>query len=772
MRYYITGILLFLSILHFNAQTDYTDKWEDMYSYNNVVDFTHTDTHIYALSDNALFIYDKLTKESEKLSSINGLSGETTSAFYYDENLNRIIIGYENGLVEIIDENRNITIKPDILNFDISGSKRINDICANGTLLFLSVPFGIVTFNLESITFEDTYFIGNASSEVHVNEIEIAGNRVYAATENGLFTAALNEPFLIDSNNWTQYSLNNFSNITAFNNQIYVAENQTLYRFNNNTLSPINIQSQAIKDLNSASDYLTVSTQRNVRIYNTSLSLIAQTTSNEDDTYPYEANTAQFFDNELYIGTTGFGILQSGLAAIENFQEIHPEGPLSNQVFSISLLNDHVWVVYGGYDSSFGPLSIRKGASHYDGEHWITIPYANDAITERNLVAVSIDPFHENRAYVSSYSDGMVVIENDEVVAHWDETNTPLESVLDPSNPNYISVRVSSTIFDEEGNLWITNPWVSDRLKKYSASGEWSSYDLSSLYSNGGYGMKGIAIDKTDNIWMGTQTSGAWAVTQSVDKKKALTTSESTGNLPHRNARAIAVDDNNTIWIGTREGLVVFNSSTSFFDQSTYAANPIVIESGEDDGFGIALLGTQKINAICVDGANNKWFGTDNGGVLYTNPSGRETFLQFDKSNSPLPSNKILSIEFDESTGKVIFATDKGIVSFNSSVAPYGDSLEEVYAYPNPVLENHEFVTIAGRNGSNIPNGTNIKILDATGRLVHETNVVSGQEQYGGKATWDKTNLAGNKVASGIYIVLLITDDSKETATTKIAIVN
>ncbi len=236
--------------------------------------------------------------------------------------------------------------------------------------------------------------------------------------------------------------------------------------------------------------------------------------------------------------------------------------------------------------------------------------------------------------------------------------------------------------------------------------------------------------------------------------------------------RALAVDDNNTIWIGTREGLVIFNGAASFFDQATYAANPIVIASGEEDEFGIALLGTQKINAICVDGANNKWFGTDNAGVLYTNPTGRETFLQFDTSNSPLPSNRILSIKFDENSGKVLFATDKGIVSYKSGIAPYGDNLEEVYAFPNPVLEEHEFVSIAGRNGSNIPNGTNVKILDSAGRLVHETNVVSGQEPYGGKVTWDKTNLAGNKVASGIYIVLLITDDSKESAMTKIAIVN
>jgi len=768
MQYKLTSILLIFSIIFLNAQTDYSDTWEDMFSYNNVADFTHTDTHIFALTDNAFFIYDKLTNEIEKISSVNGLSGETTSAFYYDANLDKVVIGYANGLLEVIDETRSIRIKPDILNFDITGSKSINDIYAYGTTLFLSVPFGIVTFDLDTINFGDTYYIGNESTEVHVNEIEIIDNTIYAATENGIYMAELNNPFLVDSNNWTSVFLNSFSNITAFNGQLFVSENQTLYRFDNNSLLTfVNNQSQIINDISASTNYLAITTQNAVNIYNSSLTLSTQTISDETDKFPYEANTAQIFNNELYIGSNNFGILKSNLSAIEDFVEIHPEGPISNAVFSISFLNNHLWVVYGGYSSGFAPLGTTKGTSHFNGERWVTIPYNENAITEKDLVHVSIDPFNENKVYISSFQNGMLVIENDEIIAHWDDTNTALESI-----PDYYNLRIGDSVFDEQGNLWVTNIGVTNRLKKYSTAGIWTSFDTSSLVNSGSYGMKSVITDQSENIWMGTQQNGAWAVTKNADKMKALSTYENTGNLPHLNVRALAVDDNNTIWIGTREGLVTFNSSTSFFDQATYAAQPIVIASGEDDGFGIALLGTQKINAITVDGANNKWFGTDNSGVLYTNPSGRETFLQFDTSNSPLPSNKILKIEFDENTGKVLFATDKGIVSYNSSVAPYGEHLVDAYAYPNPVLKQHDIVSIDGRNGNHLPNGTNVKIIDAAGKLVYETNVVGGQEPFGGKVTWNKTNLAGNKVVSGIYIVLLTTDDTKETTMTKIAIIN
>ena len=135
-------------------------------------------------------------------------------------------------------------------------------------------------------------------------------------------------------------------------------------------------------------------------------------------------------------------------------------------------------------------------------------------------------------------------------------------------------------------------------------------------------------------------------------------------------------------------------------------------------------------------------------------------------------SNRILKISIDNLTGKVYFATDKGIVAFNNNIAPYGESLTSVYAFPNPVKKEHNTVTIDGRNGSHLPRGTNVKILDTSGKLVFETNVRENQEAFGGKVVWNKRNLAGHPVSSGIYLVLLTLPDTSESAITKIAIIN
>ena len=156
---------LFFSFL-FSAQTDYSDSWEDLYSYNNVKDIVKVDEVIYALVDNAIFTYDTATEEINKLSSVQGLSGETTSSMHYNKSFQRLFIGYENGLLEVVDNDGTITISSDIVSFNQSGRKSINHIKEFNNKLYLSTPFGIVVYDIEKLEFGDTYFIGNNSSSL------------------------------------------------------------------------------------------------------------------------------------------------------------------------------------------------------------------------------------------------------------------------------------------------------------------------------------------------------------------------------------------------------------------------------------------------------------------------------------------------------------------------------------------------------------------------------------------------------------------------------
>jgi len=759
-------ILLFINVIY--SQIDYSNSWEDFYSYNNVKDFIKIENEVYAIVDNAIFTYNISTNEITKISSVNGLSGETTTSLYYSKTFKKIVIGYETGLLEIIDSSNNISIAKDIVNFNYSGSKKINSITEYNNKLYLATPFAIIVYNIETLQFGDTYFIGNQSSEININQIKIHEDTIYAATENGVYTANVTNTDLIDFNNWTQNFTGNFLTIDVFNNQVFVSKNNSLYTIKNENLILQKAYALPIKSLKPSEENLTITTNRAIYVNNLNNVEIINYTTNSTELYYFNSNTAFFEDNTLYVATQEFGILKSNFSDISNFVEIHPKGPVSNLPFSIAVANNNLWVVYGGYNTAYTPLGKQFGYSHFNGENWINTPYNSD-LGIRDLVHITFDPSIDNKVYLSSWGGGMLIVEDDVITTHWNHLNSGLEKLLYAPNPLYVSIRINGSAFDNQGNLWIANAWVDNRIKKYNINGSWSSFDMSSVITNPALGLNELVIDKTTNIWIGSRRNGVLVFNENGTKKIALTTEQTKGSLPDLNVKTVKADRANRIWIGTKKGLVVFYNAATIFNENIVDAESVIIL---DDGIPKKLLGDQPINSIAIDGADNKWFGTEIGGALQTNPNGTITLQNFNKDNSPLPSNNILKIAIDNSSGKVFFATDRGIVVFNSNVSFYGDSLPEVYTYPNPSTKRNEFITIDGRNGTHLPSGTNIKILDAAGNLVYETNTIEGQELLGGKVLWDKTNLAGNKVASGIYLVLLTAKDNLESTVAKIAIIN
>ncbi len=777
MKKIILLFLLFISV-ELISQTDYSNQWEDLFSYTNVKDFIKSGTLIYAVTDNAVFVYNTQTKEINKISSVQGLSGGTTSTIYYNETFKRLVVGYEDGLLQIIDEKGKITTSPEITNFNQTGEKQINHIYEYNNKLYLSTSFAIVVYDIENLEFGDTYFIGAGSSDEKINQIAVFDNRIYAATSSGIYIANANNPNLIDFNNWTLRFPGNYTNITVFNNQLLASRNNELILVQGPTISTLRTFSEEIQGLKSSTSSLSIALKTSAVILDKRLTQITQV--NQTSSFSFNLHEALEENNDIYLATNKYGILKTTTTSITTLEEIHPNGPLLNDIFSIEAHNNNLWVVYGGYDAAYTPLQKRNGFSHFNGKDWLNTPF-NPSFPLGDLTSISIDKTKDNSVFISSYGDisgtqintpltgGLLHVEDDNIKTFFNQLNSPLEDI-EKSLPNRVTIRIGGTAFDNQGNLWVTNLGASKRLKKLSQTGQWTNFDIQSIVTlNNKLGMNEVVIDKTNTVWIGTRRNGVYAFNETGDRKKALTTEATKGSLPNLNVRTVAVDRNNRIWLGTLTGLVVFTNASGIFDSTINDAAPIIIL---DEGIPKKLLGDQTINSIKVDGADNKWFGTEAGGVLYTNPSGQKTLAKFNKDNSPLPSNKIIKISVDNTTGKVYFATNKGMVAYNSKVSPFGEELGEVYAYPNPVLKNHDIVTIDGRNGSHLPKGTNVKILDVAGNLVYETNVVEGQQLKGGKVTWNKRNLAGVKVASGVYIVLLSTDDNSETSSTKIAIIN
>ena len=713
-------VFLIFSTSLISAQVDYSDSWEDFFSYNNVKDFIKSENILYALSDNAIFTYDFTTQEINKLSSVQGLSGETTSAIHYSTQSDRLVIGYKNGLVEVVDSDGSITISADILNFNQTGEKSINDIFEYQGKLYLATSFAIIEYDIDQLEFGDTFFIGNNSTDIKINEIVVLNDFIYAATERGIYKADINNANLIDFNNWNLISSvnNNYSNIIIFNSKIYTTLNKKLFEVTEtNEIVLIEDYTSSIVSLKGSSTNLSVVLNSSVNIYSTNFDLVLQ--NNADINSDYILNTAFAENNQLFLATKQFGILSSLISDDIIFQEIHPEGPVSNDVFSVSAQSNELWIVYGGFGPTYGPIQRKLGFTHFNGESWFTA--MNDPLNSfPDLVDVALDPTDKNKVFISGFGDtqsintyntgGLFEVQNNEITNFYNNLNSPLADIVE-NIANRVTIRVSGSVFDTQGNLWVANIGVSNELKKFS-NGSWTEFDISAGKPENSFGLSDIVIDINNTVWIGTRDDGIIAFNENGNRIRGLINTPTQGSLPNRKVESIAVDKDNRIWIGTISGLVVFSNASGVFDADVVDAQPVIFE---EDGIAKKLLGDQYISTIAVDGANNKWFGTSDGGVTYTNPNGQTTIANFSKENSPLPSDRITKISVDKESGKVFFATDKGIVAYNSNVAPFGEILGEVYAYPNPVRKFHNTVTIDGRNGTNLPKGTNVKILDIAG---------------------------------------------------------
>ena len=173
------------------------------------------------------------------------------------------------------------------------------------------------------------------------------------------------------------------------------------------------------------------------------------------------------------------------------------------------------------------------------------------------------------------------------------------------------------------------------------------------------------------------------------------------------------------------------------------------------------MLYGQFITDIVVDGANNKWISTAGAGLFYISADGQKTFNIFTKENSPLPSNTINDIDINVLTGEVYIATESGMISFRGTATSGAENFENVIVYPNPVRPEY--------NGSIFITGlmdkANVKITDIEGNLVHE-----GISE-GGTMIWDTKAFGKYKVASGVYMLFLSSDDGGETKVKKVMIV-
>ena len=751
--------ILFFALLLSGLQAfsqSFEDSWVGYFSYNSIADLAEGPDELLAAAQNAYFEYDLTTNEITTTSSVQGLSGETISAIYYSDANNLTIIGYENGLLEVVQDDGEITTVVDILD-ELAvppDEKRINHFYEFEDILYISTDYGISEYDLSALEFGDTFFIGAGGSRLRVIQTTVFEGFIYAvAPLQGLLRADQTSPDLIDFNLW-ETVITAQRGVVSFGEDLYLSRfGGQIWRQNDSgTFTLLETLEEGIIELRSNGEYLIATTLTQAHVYNQDFEKVAFVTGLAGFDYSLNAATAR--GTSIFLGTREFGILEvpfgTGMAT-----QIIPDGPLRNRVFAIDAAPGQLYAVFGDITVSFNPFPLsRFGLSRLYNESWNNFSY--DEIFQTNdIVNVTINPADTSQVYMSSFNSGLLEFRNGLPSLLLDDSNSPLES----SFPDDTDIRLYGADFDREGNLWFVQSRVDDGLKRLTPGGGISSIDITSVVPDGDLALTELKVSREQFVYFGTAQNGVIAYDPSSGAFRRIAEGLGSGNLPFNDVRALAFDNNNRLWIGTTQGLrVFFNVGGIFEEGANIDSNQIIIL---ENGVPQELLFELPITDIEVDGSNNKWVATATSGVFYFSANGQETLLRFTKDNSPLPSDNVQDIAIDGQTGRVYFATINGLVAFNGRATDPRDDLQGLYAFPNPVRPEYSGpVTIDG-----LTEGANVKITDLEGNLVFE------QTSEGGSVQWDTTAFGRYRVRSGVYFIMATTEDALETKVAKIMIV-
>lgn len=744
---------LFIPLTLFSQ--NFSNQWTGHYSYTQIRDVSSDETKVYAAAENALLIYDTETNSTETLSTVEGLSGQSISAIHRSADFELTLIGYENGLIEIVKDNEQdvttlidirdkVTITPD--------RKKINSFEENESEVLIATGFGIVELNLNRLEFGDTFLIGPGGSQIEVTDTAFFDGFIYATTpNNGLLRANGLSPNLVDFNEWNFIEGGIFKELEVVNGNLYVQQGESLVRrINGTNITTVLTVPNIIDYMSVSSDAIMIGTVNAIQVYDVNFQRIATIGISN----PVQS---MILGENIYIGTQVNGIFRGIAQTNSSLASITPAGPFRNDPFALQFANNELWVTYGDFDVFFNPFPLKlEGINIFNSDQGWRGINRGAIFNTSSLVNVAVNPNNPEQVFVSSFQDGLLELNAEQATALYNSSNSGFETFV----PGDEVIRLNGAAFNRDGNLWVVNSRVRRGLKLFNPETKnVTGIDITGAIASpeNDPGFSKLVLDRSGNVFFGSGANGVVAYNPNDGIIRNI--SAGSGSSPGlEDVRALAVDQNNQLWIGTRGGLRVFFNTANVFEQSNPSSSNIVID---DNGVPQELLFEQFISDIEVDGSNNKWIATGSSGVFHVSSDGQQTLAHYTTENSPLPTNTVQDIAIDGETGKVFFATTRGLIEFNGSATDPNENLENVEAYPNPVRPNYNgMVTVRGLTAR-----ANVKITDIEGNLVYE------EVSQGGSIQWDTTAFGRHRVASGVYLILVTAEGADETQVAKLMII-
>lgn len=743
----VAVIIILFSVL---SQAQQTGTWQSYSSMNNTNEILLTGSGIWAATGGGVYYFNLDDSSYSEYRLAQGISSHTITAIAIDETGN-LWFGDDEGVINVLDpQSESVSKIKDISQTD-NNFKAINDIFISGDTAFIATQFGLSLVNTESYNFMETVTkFGDLPGSISINKVLKSG-LIYAALDEGI---AIQKPGTLNISapeSWQSFegqpnfSTDRVNDITFVNDTLFAATDNgifymnpadsswTQFLFNGTRVYNIYYNGNSLYNSLSYAVYMYNGSSNNIQISFPSLTV----------------NSFIHANNTLYAATTE-GIYT--LAGTDT-NRIMPNGPFSNQFLSIDIApNGDIWV-------GTGKDITGKGAYHFNGTDWTNYLKTNNSEVLSNSYH-KVNAVSNNEVYLMNWGFGYTKVSSGSLTT-FIKNNTPLEGVSE--NPEFIVI--GDIEKDAQGNIWLLNHRTVSRnvLSVLTPDSIWYHFKFDSPFISQDESLLNLAIDQFGTKWFAV-TDGDRGLyyfnengtlsDESDDIRGFISFSD---DITGDEITDIVVDKRGEIWAGTSRGIRIF----------TDPQNP---QTRVTTSFPIRQ---QSINAIAVDPLNRKWVGTSQG-VYLLSSDGTQLLESYDKNYSPdgnikpIPNDNITSIAFDDNNGIVYIGTDYGMAALKTDAQQPKDNFEDIFVYPNPFEIDGEDDNLTIKN---LVEGSEIKVLTITGKLISESFNSNINSPGGNIAIWDGKDKYGKLVPSGIYIIAAYDEEANNVGIAKVAVI-
>ncbi len=473
-----------------------------------------------------------------------------------------------------------------------------------------------------------------------IYNITISGRTAYLSTHYGVQTIDLRENKLVDS-----YWLRPNGQETPIKDVLL--QGDSIYAFGEDSL-------YCAKLSDPLSDYTYWKREKLGRI-----------SRNEEKGKHYQDKT-----NHWYAG------FSEGIIRITQTERLtyKPNGPLQNTPYRLTAQNGMVYMVPGG---RWAAQEGNPGCvMYYDGQLWTNLSTAAISTQTGNepkdFMNVAVDAKDKNHYYVTSYGTGLYEFRNNELIRHdIAGGDNSLVAVL-PNDPMRYT-RLDFATYDNNGNLWMLDACTHHQLQCIAADGTWHSLDVKTATGNIElHTPGGLIIDHRDSKrkWIATARHNTLVALMD-DHDSAFDTSDdqviARSEWTNQHGESfkpdyifhMMQDARGRIWLATEQGVAYIDDTTDFFRSDAIIQPELTDENGENP------ITSQRFQAMCQGPDGHIWLGSQTHGVYVLDPTVPEIIAHYTSDNTAMPSDAILSLAYDITTGHVFVGTGDGLVEYD-----------------------------------------------------------------------------------------------------------